>query len=126
MAVTTETQASPVVTTPALVSRIRHSFFGAALNGRFAFALIVFLAIVAFGFLGPLVSGRTKVFVTVGGLYDAPSADALLGTDNFGRDIFTQLMYGTRTSLVIGVIAGSVATLLGLFIGTVSGYVGGI
>src|SRR5690606_22500598 len=62
----------------------------------------------------------------VGLLYDPPSADAWLGTDNFGRDIFTQLMHGTRTSLSIGLIAGSVATLIGVLIGTVAGYVGGI
>jgi peptide/nickel transport system permease protein len=48
-----------------------------------------------------------------------------LGTDNFGRDVFTQLMYGTRTSLIIGSIAGVVATLIGLLIGTVAGYRGG-
>jgi peptide/nickel transport system permease protein len=62
----------------------------------------------------------------VGGLYDAPSAKAWLGTDNFGRDVFTQLMYGVRTSLIIGLIAGAVAIFIGLVIGTIAGYVGGV
>jgi peptide/nickel transport system permease protein len=105
---------------------LRRSFALAALNTRFLFSLIVFLLIVAFGFLGPIIFGRDTPLVTVGGLYDPPSASAWLGTDNFGRDIFSQLMYGIRTSLIIGVIAGSVATLLGLLIGTVAGFVGGI
>lgn len=98
----------------------------AVLNGRFLFSVIVLLLILVFGFLGPIILGRDKPLVTVGGLYDPPSSTAWLGTDNFGRDVLTQLMYGTRTSLIIGVVAGLVATLLGLFIGTIAGYVGHI
>jgi peptide/nickel transport system permease protein len=102
------------------VARIR-----AVLNGRFLFSLVVLILVLAFGFLGPIVLNRPNALVTVGGLYDAPSSAAWLGTDNFGRDVLTQLMYGTRTSLIIGLWAGAVATLIGLFIGTVAGYVGG-
>jgi peptide/nickel transport system permease protein len=98
----------------------------AVLNGRFLFSLIMLLLILGFSFLGPLIFNRPDALVTVGGLYDAPSSTAWLGTDNFGRDVFTQLMYGTRTSLIIGLIAGLVATLLGLLIGTVAGFRGGI
>src|SRR5450759_729623 len=72
---------------------LRRSFALAALNKRFLFSLIVFLLIVIFGFLGPIILGRDTPLVTVGGLYDKPSADAWLGTANFGRDVFTQLMY---------------------------------
>jgi peptide/nickel transport system permease protein len=97
----------------------------AALNGRFVFSLVVLLLVLAFGFLGPIILGRDNPLITVGGLYDSPSATAWLGTDNFGRDVFTQLMYGTRTSLIIGLIAGLVATLLGLIIGTLAGFRGG-
>jgi peptide/nickel transport system permease protein len=97
----------------------------AVLNGRFLFSLIVLLLVLGFAFLGPILLGRDKPLVTVGGLYDSPSAEAWLGTDNFGRDVLTQLMYGTRTSLTIGVIAGAVATLIGLLIGTVAGFRGG-
>jgi len=49
----------------------------------------------------------------------------VLGTDNFGRDVMTQLVYATRTSLLIGIMAGTIATLIGLTIGLVSGYMGG-
>src|SRR3954447_7381278 len=98
----------------------------AVLNGRFLFSVMVLLLVLSFAFLGPIILGRDKPLITVGGLYDAPSASAWLGTDNFGRDVFTQLMYGTRTSLIIGVIAGVIATLLGVVIGTIAGYVGGV
>jgi peptide/nickel transport system permease protein len=99
--------------------------FTAVLNGRFLFSLIILLLVLAFGFLGPLIFNKPDALVTVGGLYDSPSGTAWLGTDNFGRDVFTQLMYGTRTSLIIGLLAGLVATLIGVFIGTIAGYVGG-
>jgi len=49
-----------------------------------------------------------------------------LGTDNFGRDVLTELVAATRVSLQIGFVAGIVATLIGLILGLLSGYVGGL
>lgn len=49
-----------------------------------------------------------------------------LGTDNFGRDVLTQLVSATGVSLTIGFVAGIIATIIGLILGLVSGYVGGI
>lgn len=50
----------------------------------------------------------------------------ILGTDNFGRDVLTELLDATKTSLRVGLIAGTVATLIGLFFGLLSGYLGGV
>jgi peptide/nickel transport system permease protein len=96
-----------------------------ARNQRFWFSLSLITLLLAFSLLGPMIFGKTNPTKLVGGLYDAPSAAAWLGTDNFGRDVFTQLMFGTRTSLLIGVIAGVVAILIGVTIGTLAGYHGG-
>jgi peptide/nickel transport system permease protein len=49
-----------------------------------------------------------------------------LGTDNFGRDVLTELVTATRVSLMIGLVAGLVATIIGLIIGLLAGYVGGM
>jgi peptide/nickel transport system permease protein len=49
----------------------------------------------------------------------------LLGTDNFGRDVLTELVAATKISLQIGFVAGSIATLIGLVLGLLSGYIGG-
>lgn len=49
-----------------------------------------------------------------------------LGTDNFGRDMLTELISATGTSLKIGFIAGLVATLIGLILGLLAGYIGGV
>jgi peptide/nickel transport system permease protein len=49
-----------------------------------------------------------------------------LGTDNFGRDVLTELVRATAVSLEIGLVAGSIATLIGLTLGLLAGYVGGL
>ena len=54
-----------------------------------------------------------------------PSATHWLGTDIFGRDVLTQIMYGGRISLAVGFIATAVALLIGVTWGAVAGYVGG-
>jgi oligopeptide transport system permease protein len=54
-----------------------------------------------------------------------PSLAHWLGTDTFGRDMLTRIMYGGRVSLAVGFIATSVALLIGVLWGAVAGYVGG-
>lgn len=49
-----------------------------------------------------------------------------LGTDNFGRDVLTELVKATGVSLQIGLVAGIIATLIGLTLGLLAGYVGGL
>jgi peptide/nickel transport system permease protein len=49
-----------------------------------------------------------------------------LGTDNFGRDVLTELVKATGVSLLIGFVAGTIATLAGLTLGLLAGYVGGL
>jgi peptide/nickel transport system permease protein len=91
---------------------------------RFWISAGFFLLVAAFGLLGPALLGGT-LGQSVGGLYDPPSAQAWLGTDDLGHDIFTSLMSGTRTSLIIGLVSGAVATFLGVAIGLFAGYHGG-
>ena len=55
----------------------------------------------------------------------APSAAHWLGTDIFGRDLLTQIMYGGRISLAVGFIATAVALLIGVTWGAIAGYAGG-
>jgi ABC-type dipeptide/oligopeptide/nickel transport system permease subunit len=57
---------------------------------------------------------------------EVPSVRVLpLGTDNFGRDVLTELVAAARVSLKIGFVAGAIATLIGLALGLLAGYVGG-
>ena len=67
---------------------------------------------------------QQTAYVNVG---QVPNVRVLpLGTDNFGRDVLTELVTATRVSLQIGLIAGLIATFIGLTIGLLAGYVGGI
>jgi peptide/nickel transport system permease protein len=93
-------------------------------TSRFYVAVGIFVVVALFGLVGPLVFSHTPETVA-GGLYDPPSAHVWLGTDNLGHDVFANLMYGTRTSLVIGLIAGAISTTFGVLIGTTAGYRGG-
>ena len=50
----------------------------------------------------------------------------VLGSDNFGRDVLLNLIYGTRTSLYVGLIGGLTMTAIGLSLGLLAGYKGGV
>jgi peptide/nickel transport system permease protein len=94
-------------------------------TARFYLAASIFAVTALLGFAGPLVlTGHVPTDV-VGGLYDRPSGKAWLGTDNLGHDVLTNLLYGTRTSLIVGLLAGAAAVLIGVLVGTVAGYRGG-
>ena len=54
-----------------------------------------------------------------------PSAAHLLGTDALGRDILSRIIYGSRTSLEVGIIAVGLAAVIGVLLGLFAGYFGG-
>jgi peptide/nickel transport system permease protein len=54
-----------------------------------------------------------------------PGAKYWLGTDTLGRDLLSRLLYGARTSLVIGLVANGIAVMIGMIVGVVAGYVSG-
>jgi peptide/nickel transport system permease protein len=101
-----------------VITRLRH-------NQRFVTSGVLLQVMLAFAVVGPLLPGRDNPYREVGGLYDHPSLRFPLGTDNFGHDILTQLMFGTRTSLMIGLLAGVIATMIGVAVGTLAGFRGG-
>lgn len=95
-------------------------------NNRAAVVGIVILAI--FVFMALAAPWLTSYDPTNQQLIDAflpPSWQHWMGTDNLGRDMFTRIMYGGRYTLLIGVVAVAIATLVGVPIGLISGYFGG-
>lgn len=87
---------------------------------------ILVLLIVLFGLVGRLIVPVDMSEVGAGLPAKPPSAEHWLGTDQQGRDILADLIYGTPTSLQIGVIAGVFGVALGALIGLIAGYFGGI
>ena len=54
-----------------------------------------------------------------------PSQDYLLGTDSLGRDMFSRIIYGARTAVIVGVLSLSIAAIIGMLLGLTAGYIGG-
>lgn len=82
--------------------------------------------VVLFGLVGRLFVPIDMSEVGAGLPAKPPSAEHLLGTDQQGRDVLADLIYGTPTSLEIGIIAGVFGVTLGALVGLIAGYAGGI
>lgn len=54
--------------------------------------------------------------------FSPPSAEHLFGTNDIGQDIFSELIYGSRISLIVGIFAGAITVVIGLAVGLVAGY----
>ena len=92
--------------------------------GLAGLAIIVLLVLVALA--APLLTIYDPIVQDMAGRLAPPSAAHWLGTDNFGRDVFSRVIYGARTTLYIIMLVSIIVAPLGLLIGTCSGYFGGI
>lgn len=92
-------------------------------------AILGFIIIVMLVLLSVFAPIITKYDPNLPDLYNmnsAPSSTHILGTDEVGRDVFSRLLYGGRISILVGISAMLVQLVLGVFLGTISGYYGGI
>ncbi|GLO16035.1 cytochrome c550 [Pseudomonas putida] len=88
--------------------------------------LLVALLLVVVAAFAPWIATHDPVIQNLGNALQAPSAAHWFGTDEYGRDIFSRLVYGARITLYIIALVTVIVGPIGLFIGTVSGYFGGI
>jgi peptide/nickel transport system permease protein len=86
-------------------------------------ALLVVVAVLAIG--APQIATHDPVRHDRQRQLQAPSNESLFGTDTYGRDVFSRTVWGTRTSLQVGVIALALGAVGGIPLGLVSGYFGG-
>lgn len=87
--------------------------------------LVILVALVGLITIGPLVSPYTPTKLDILHKLDAPTLAHWLGTDAFGRDVLTRIMYGGRATLTIGVGVVAIAFVIGVFFGMLAGFVGG-
>ncbi len=85
--------------------------------------LFVFVCLLAL--LAPVIAPHDPLDQNVFNRLRGPSEEFLFGTDSFGRDILSRIMWGARISLTIGIVAISIAMVIGTIIGLVAGYYGG-
>ncbi|MEO5986851.1 MAG: dipeptide/oligopeptide/nickel ABC transporter permease/ATP-binding protein [Candidatus Limnocylindria bacterium] len=104
----------------ALRSFLRHRM---GVIGAAMLLIAVFVAVAA-PILAPY-DPYEHVRVTVFDIYQKPSAEHLLGTDDGGKDVFSSLLYGARVSLIAGFAAAAIALFIGGLVGIVAGYRGG-
>jgi peptide/nickel transport system permease protein len=100
---------------------------GQLLKRRTAFVgLVIIVLMVIAGVFAPLVSPYDPLSQDIPAAFQTPTLSHPLGTDNLGRDILSRIIYGSRTSLEIGVLAIILGGAVGVVIGMVSGYFRGI
>ncbi|RUW28735.1 ABC transporter permease, partial [Mesorhizobium sp. M1E.F.Ca.ET.041.01.1.1] len=84
-------------------------------------AVIFMLLVVLVSYLGPRIANLNPLAISPELRLNSPSGAHLLGTDMFGRDIFTRVLYGGRVSLAIGLATAVLATTAGTILGLVAG-----
>ena len=94
-------------------------------------ALLLILTVLLAAALAPLIAPFSPDAQPFDGLSPdgaplPPDARYWLGTDTLGRDLLSRLLFGARTSLVIGLVANGVAVAIGMIVGIVAGYFGGL
>lgn len=95
--------------------RYRPALFGSAIV-----ALLIVAALAA-----PWVAGQDPYFQNYDALKQPPSESHWLGTDALGRDVWARLIFATRVSLSVGLVAVTIYTLIGTVLGAIAGYYGG-
>lgn len=96
-------------------------------SNKLALISLIFLAVMILcAIIIPMISPYSYADQDLTRINELPSAAHLLGTDKFGRDILTRLMYGARISLSVGFVAAIINVVIGVIYGGIAGYVGGM
>ncbi len=117
--------AQPVRTAPAERTRAQRALATGRRQPRLLIFGAIILAMVFIGICAPWLAPYDPIKPAPAIVLQAPSPSHLLGTDNLGRDQLSRVIFGTRISLAVAVIAVSIALGGGVSMGLIAGYVGG-
>ncbi len=87
--------------------------------------LMMVLLMTIIALLAPLISPYDPVAIDVHNVFSPPSKEHLFGTDELGRDVLSRMIWGSRVSLQVGILAVGIAIVIGVVFGSVAGYYGG-
>ncbi|PJR13411.1 ABC transporter permease [Sinorhizobium meliloti] len=119
---TEETLRVPAVE-PGVFTKVRKIVFG---RPETAFATAIIVVFVLIALLAPWLAPYDPLAQSIIKINRLPSQDNWLGTDQFGRDVLSRLIYGSRNSLLFGFISPVLAALFGTILGVIAGFFGGI
>lgn len=88
-----------------------------------SFIVLVLIALVAI--FAPLIAPYDPYTQDLSRINEPPSADHWFGTDDVGRDLFSRVVYGTRISMLVGVVCEAICVPIGVILGALAGYFGG-
>jgi peptide/nickel transport system permease protein len=88
-----------------------------ALAGLIIIGIISFMAIFA-----PWIAPFDPDAIDVKNILLSPSATHLMGTDGLGRDVYSRMLFGARISLLVGIVAVGIATIIGIVLGAIAGF----
>jgi len=91
-----------------------------------AFGMITILLFLLTAAFAPWIAPYDPYETNYEQILQAPNSRHLLGTDTLGRDVLSRIIFGARTTLMVGVIALGIAAIIGMFIGLIAGYFGGL
>ncbi|SEQ48763.1 peptide/nickel transport system permease protein [Devosia sp. YR412] len=94
-------------------------------NTSLVIGALISLTIILLAIFAPYVTTHGIEQMDMRNRFEGPTLEHILGTDNFGRDLWSRLVYGARISLTIAVISVAVSAAIGTTVGLVAGYFGG-
>jgi peptide/nickel transport system permease protein len=114
-----------ITETPVRVDEFRRFIKVFLSRGVVTVGLIMILILAILALFAPLLAPYDPYTTSLEETLQPPSSHHLLGTDTLGRDTLTRIMYGARTSLMIGVVVVFTSSIIGFLLGLVAGYFGG-
>ena len=108
------------------IPKRRHPAVQFMLHQPLGAAGLLFIVVMAFAAIfAPWVTPYDPLTVDYAGMLAAPSWEHWMGTDSFGRDVFSRIIYGARTALAVGFLASFLGSSIGAVFGVISAYFGG-
>jgi len=86
----------------------------------------VVLSLITIALFAPILAPYDPTTIDIQNVLSPPCKAHLLGTDELGRDLLSRMIWGSRVSLKVGIVAVGIAMIIGIIIGSVSGFYGGI
>jgi peptide/nickel transport system permease protein len=123
MATADETASTQSYREPGPLDVLRRILFG---RPETIFATVVIAVFVVIAAIAPWLAPYDPLSQSIMNINRLPSAEHWLGTDLYGRDVLSRLLYGSRNSLLFGFISPVLAAIIGTTLGVVAGYFGGI